>query len=177
MINFNEIHESIKDESDRGAVLVAASMLEFSLKELLKKRLIVCGKNSDPLFDNNGAISTFSSKIELCYRLGLISLEQRNMYDIFRRIRNKFAHNPQKITLDNESINSQLLETYNSNPNAKRMFSEKLSEDVHKDHHPDEAEAIIESIKNNTRSLFNILYSLEICLLNISIKQIERISG
>ena len=44
------------------------------------------------MFNGFGPLSSFSGKIKLSYRLGLISKEEYNKLEIFRSIRNKFAH-------------------------------------------------------------------------------------
>ena len=67
-------NNEIKNTTDRSCVIVAAAFIDDMLEMLLKSFLTESSKtdNSD-LFENNGALSTFSSKIKLSYRLGLIS--------------------------------------------------------------------------------------------------------
>ena len=63
--NFNQ-------ESDRGAALSAAAVLEDRLEEIIKAFLID-GKSSLKLLDGfNAPIGTFSSKILLAHALGLL---------------------------------------------------------------------------------------------------------
>ncbi len=84
----------LQSESDRGAVLVASSMIEEALKNLLIAKLVPSSTNDDKLFNGgNAPLGTFSSKIEMAYRLGLIRREWKELLDIFRKLRNDFAHN------------------------------------------------------------------------------------
>ncbi|MEZ9795369.1 hypothetical protein AB4283_24790, partial [Vibrio splendidus] len=79
----------IKVESDRGAVLVAGSMIEESLKNLLIAKLAPSSKNDDPLFNGgNAPLGTFSARIEMSYRLGLITVETKDLLSIFKSLRN-----------------------------------------------------------------------------------------
>lgn len=48
-------------------------MLELGLEKLLAAKLVKVTTKNVPVFDNNGALCDFSSKIEMCYRLGLIT--------------------------------------------------------------------------------------------------------
>ncbi|WP_277432978.1 hypothetical protein [Vibrio sp. 1180_3] len=41
MKSYKEVTEIIKGESDRGAVLIAAAMVELELENLLKAKLVV----------------------------------------------------------------------------------------------------------------------------------------
>jgi DNA-binding MltR family transcriptional regulator len=83
------------EESDRGCVLVGAAILEQRLEELF--RVVFSGngigkKMQDTLFDTNGPLATFSSKVKLSYTLGFIAKEVYEDLDRIRRIRNDFAH-------------------------------------------------------------------------------------
>ena len=84
----------LQSESDRGAVLVASSMIEEALKNLLMAKLVPSSTKQDPLFNGgNAPLGTFSSKIEMAYRLGLIRREWKELLYIFKNLRNDFAHN------------------------------------------------------------------------------------
>jgi DNA-binding MltR family transcriptional regulator len=88
------------DESDRGAVIVAAALLEDDIDEVLKKVIKgynVSEKHIKAMFDLNGPLSSFSSKILVCYGFGLISKEIYDDLTKIRKLRNKFAHSTEKI--------------------------------------------------------------------------------
>jgi hypothetical protein len=79
-------------ESERSAVVLGAERVNVSLESSLKKFLRACPDNKDTLFSSDGALGTFSRKIELAYRLGLIDLKFKQALHLVRRLRNDFAH-------------------------------------------------------------------------------------
>lgn len=108
--------ELISSESDRGAVLVAASLLEAGLEDAIKKKLISVKSNKDPLFDGNSPFGTFSAKIELAYRVGVIRSDTKEMLNLFRKIRNIFAHEINICNLEEQSIKDRLLAAFQKQP-------------------------------------------------------------
>lgn len=82
----------MNQETDRGAALVAATLIE----ELLKRCLLafmVDNKGAKGLFDGmNAPLHGFSSRIAAAYGLGLISNEEYEDCQIIRKVRNEFAH-------------------------------------------------------------------------------------
>ncbi|MBP2699540.1 hypothetical protein [Photobacterium lucens] len=128
----------LQSESDRGAVLVASSMIEEALKNLLIAKLVPSSKNQDPLFNGgNAPLGTFSSKIEMTYRLGLIRREWKELLNIFKKLRNDFAHN---VEVNNFKI-----------PKVRDQFVSLMD----KDQHLRDAlkGTFIESIANNVSPL------------------------
>jgi len=84
--------QSSNSETDRGRALVASSLIEEMLEEILKNFLLD-NKETRNLFESAHApLSTFSAKTLLCKSLGLISKKEYRDIDIIRRIRNEFAH-------------------------------------------------------------------------------------
>ncbi|MFI8737896.1 hypothetical protein ACIGKM_18455 [Ectopseudomonas toyotomiensis] len=98
------LERELKDESPRGVVLIAASMIEELLRELMLARLIPNPSSSDTLFDGpNSPFGSFSSKIDGAYRLGLISNKFCRDLHIIRKIRNDVAHQPQSFIFEDPS--------------------------------------------------------------------------
>lgn len=95
----------IKNTTDRACVIVAAAYIDDLLRMLLESFMTQGSKadNTD-LFDSNGPLSTFSSKIKLSYRLGLISQYEFQRIEWVRKIRNKFAHQVLVNSLDDDQI-------------------------------------------------------------------------
>jgi DNA-binding MltR family transcriptional regulator len=94
----------IDKETDRGMALFGVSRLEVLLKELLEKKLVGGKTHVDKLFDFNGPLGTFSSKINMAYSLGLIPKSTRVELNTLRELRNKFAHSDQAIDFNSEEI-------------------------------------------------------------------------
>ena len=109
---------TLSQETDRGCALMAASYLENELSQLLKSKLIGTKKQIDSLFEFNGPLGTFSSRIKMSYALGLISKETQNDLDIIRDIRNKFGHMYQPIDFETQQIKEKI-------NNLKSHFHEK----------------------------------------------------
>lgn len=106
-----EIRSELEKESDRGCALVAAAYLENQLTELLEGFFITQSKKaSSALFGFNGPVGTFSSKIKICFSLGLIPKEIHNGLDVLRKIRNEFAHLHEPLSFDTESMAQRALE-------------------------------------------------------------------
>jgi hypothetical protein len=88
----NGFYREIEVESDRGAVILTASRLDYILGEMLQ-RFLVPSKHSQTLFKGESApLSSFSARIKMAYALGLISEPEYKNCDIIRKIRNDFAH-------------------------------------------------------------------------------------
>jgi hypothetical protein len=79
-------------ESDRAAVVLGAAKLDLQLYQILQKVLLPNPGSSDELLDGDAPLSTFSARINLCYRLGLIDRSLTRALHLIRRIRNSFAH-------------------------------------------------------------------------------------
>lgn len=84
---------SIRKESSRAKVILSACYLDELLRQLLEVALKPSDSKEDPLLDGPQApLGTYSAKIEICARLGLISEEAKRSLHLIRKIRNEFAH-------------------------------------------------------------------------------------
>lgn len=97
---FQKFLNEFKNESDRAAVILGAAKLDILLYQLLTKFLITSPTGTDELFDGDAPLGTFSSKINLAYRLGLIDKNFSKAMHLIRKIRNSFAHEISGISLD-----------------------------------------------------------------------------
>lgn len=98
-------------ESDRAAVILTGSLFDNALTQLLRISLVASPTSSDDLLDGaNAPLSTFSAKINACYRIGLISKQLARDLHLIRSIRNAFAHNVSGCTFDDSSVRSRVLE-------------------------------------------------------------------
>ena len=79
-------------ESDRAAVILSASKIDLLLSQILQKHLLPCAVSHDDLFEGEGPLSTFSSRIHLAFRLGFYDNVFAHSLHMIRRIRNDFAH-------------------------------------------------------------------------------------
>jgi len=91
-------------ESDRGAVLVAGTILDERLKDILKSFLSDTKSTVDLLEGFNAPLGTFSARITACFSLGLIQKNEFEELNLIRKIRNEFAHTWDNTTFETDSI-------------------------------------------------------------------------
>jgi len=84
--------DKLRKESDRGAVLISAAILDEQLKDILKAFLTNSKSSNELLESSNAPLGTFSSRINSCYSLGLIQKNEFEELNTIRKIRNEFAH-------------------------------------------------------------------------------------
>lgn len=89
---FGQFLDEFQSETDRGAAILAGSMLDQKLKDILYGFLIDCKQSKDLLDGYNAPIGTFSSRLNLSFALGLISKFEFDECSLVRKIRNEFAH-------------------------------------------------------------------------------------
>ena len=84
--------EATSNETDRGRTLVAASLIDEMLEEILKSYLSDT-KQTKKLFEMpNAPLSSLSAKALLCRSLQLITEPEYRDIELVRKIRNRFAH-------------------------------------------------------------------------------------
>jgi hypothetical protein len=92
-----EVYEWFKDVlresgNNRALVLMGGTRLDLELEEAIKAKLFWNPEGQDNLFDPDRPLGTFSAKINLAHRLGIIDDGFHSAVQIVRRIRNDFAH-------------------------------------------------------------------------------------
>ena len=100
VIAYKEFVKEFGNETDRAAVILGVAKLDALLYQLLSKFLVSCPTSQDDLFDIEKPLSTFSAKINIAYRLGLINADFSRSLHLIRRIRNDFAHEISGCSLD-----------------------------------------------------------------------------
>src|SRR5262245_59615110 len=85
------LHEFAK-ESDRGAALVAAAMLDERLKEILSAFLVTSKASEDLLEGFTAPLGTFSARASAAFAMGLLQENEFKEITLIRKIRNEFGH-------------------------------------------------------------------------------------
>jgi DNA-binding MltR family transcriptional regulator len=98
------MRSTLARETDRGCVLVAAAYLDDNLAELLRAFFIADASAADELLENNRPLGTFSSRIQACRALGLLSSTECRDLDLIRRVRNEFAHMSEELSFESPKI-------------------------------------------------------------------------
>jgi DNA-binding MltR family transcriptional regulator len=105
-INLASYLERFGAESDRGAVLISAALLDEILRSLIELFMVDDKKEIDELLGNDEKrerpLSSFGSRIRTAYCLGLISHKEFHELRIIQDLRNKFAHK-----IDTSSFNDK----------------------------------------------------------------------
>ena len=115
----------IYSESDRGAALVGATMIDDALGRLLHAYFDPSGRGIEsvikPLFDPMGPLGTFSGKARLAIAFRLIRREQYDDIQLIRKIRNEFAHNSAPADFSNLSVQRDMEKLNYARLIAKRI--------------------------------------------------------
>jgi hypothetical protein len=95
-LSFDEFADELMEEQQpRAAVILAASKIDNLLRQTLASYLhpkTAKAKDPDELLDGDNPLSTFSSRIKMCSRLGIIDPDLGREFDRLRQIRNQAAH-------------------------------------------------------------------------------------
>jgi len=109
------ITKELRKESPRGSVVLAVSWIDEHLTLLIKSFLVAPIGPKDELINVGRPIGDFGVKIHLAYRLGLIREKTFRSLEIFRRLRNDFAHLSSPITFETDSVRSRVHEVFRLN--------------------------------------------------------------
>ena len=96
-------YEIVLNESDRGAVLVAAAFIDEALEHLLRQ--ILTAKSTNAADDNftaqlnrlvkpgiDAPLGSFAARISACFVLGVIDIDYFRAMEALRSLRNHYAH-------------------------------------------------------------------------------------
>jgi hypothetical protein len=100
------IFGELTTQTDRGAAIVAAAIVEEYLTTVIKGRLILTKAIEERIFsaDRRGFASEFGAKLDLGYCLGIIRKEIYDDLRLIAKIRNRFAHSVDPLRFTDEKI-------------------------------------------------------------------------
>lgn len=160
--------DELRKESDRGSIIVAVSLLDDTLSKLIKAKLAPSIENRDELFDDYAApFSTFSSRIDLAYRLGLLRPQTRATFHLLRKIRNNFAHITGASNFNDDSTKNRIYEIYKLNS--------EIIEIMKKDFDITSSSPTSEPKEINHRLIIELLFASASAYLTDAINDIESI--
>jgi hypothetical protein len=111
--DFMAFLDHLIQESERGQVLISATMLDDLLMKTIQAFLIR-GRSADKLLDGfNAPLGTFLARIEATHSMGLISNEEHHDATVIRKIRNEFAHTL-TASFDDQRIKDQCAALHSS---------------------------------------------------------------
>ena len=109
---FEEFVAEFRDESDRAAVILGVAKLDAVMYIVLQRVLQPTAGRDDELLDNEGPLSTFSARIAMLHRLGVITPAFARSLHLIRRIRNAFAHEVSGCRLDTGAHRDRVRELF-----------------------------------------------------------------
>lgn len=174
---FAALLESLKAESDRGCVLVVGSLVEKVLENQISRRLLPKLGKEDELMGRSGnhPISEFSAKINLAYRLGIVTKNERSIYHQLRELRNVCAHH----------INRQDFSAHHFKDRTKNIIGEsdflwniihaKVAPKLFSEDPPTTIDSFVEKI--GWRVAFEMFFALVIAHKEICIDRVLSVSA
>lgn len=98
--------DELQRETDRGLALVGAALIDDRLSQTLRSFFCDGKAAGNLLKEGEAPLGTFSSRIELCFALGLIDEFEYHEINLIRKVRNEFAHSKHGTTFQTEKIKS-----------------------------------------------------------------------
>lgn len=106
----------LKAESDRGVMILAATMLDDALLTALGRALPRANsKMRSEIFSNDGPLATFSKRIMFAEAAGLISPIVAKQMNVIRRIRNAAAHAHAAVDFSLDEVKQALATMFQDN--------------------------------------------------------------
>jgi mannitol operon repressor len=98
--------KELNTQTDRGAAIIAAAVLDELLQMVLVARFIELGsERKEALFERTGApLSNLSARIEVAFAVGVINNQARLMAHFVREVRNSFAHRIEASSFDDPEV-------------------------------------------------------------------------
>jgi mannitol operon repressor len=100
---FDTFMRKLREESDRGTVLISTGFLEELLKQTLLAYFIDDKSLVALVEGGNAPLGTFNARTSTCYALGLINEREHHDLNQLRRIRNDFAHS-MHVSFETQSV-------------------------------------------------------------------------
>jgi hypothetical protein len=172
---FSELSKSLEEESDRGCVLVVSSLVENVLEEQISARLIPKIGKDDELMSrsNNSPISTFSAKINLAYRLGIIPADERKICHQLRELRNACAHQIDQQDFKKIHFKDRIKNIIEESKFLWEVMRTKVAPALLPNNEPKSVEEFVEAI--GWRASFEVFFSMIIAHKETSIARVTQI--
>lgn len=118
---FSAFLKEFQDETDRGAALVGAALIDTRLERLLVSHLLDNSIGKEMVNGSNAPLGSFSSRIKMSYALGLITEVEFKECDLIRRIRNEFAHSIHGMDFQNQKLSALCKNLKANTPDGSRF--------------------------------------------------------
>jgi hypothetical protein len=118
---FSEFLKEFQGETDRGAALVGAALIDERLERLLSSHFLDCKESKDILNGGNAPLAAFNARIKTAYCLGLITELEYKECEIIRKVRNEFAHKVHGLTFQDDRVRNLCSNLKANTPDGKRF--------------------------------------------------------
>ncbi|UWQ53107.1 hypothetical protein [Leisingera caerulea] len=122
--DFSNFLEEFQGESDRGAALVGAALIDLQLSETLKA-FFVESSSTKALLSTSGPLGSLNARILSCHALGLIDDTEKDACTRIAGVRNKFAHLAHGTSFETQAIADQCKGFKLSLPGKPNDFKDK----------------------------------------------------
>lgn len=106
--DLNKLNSYLGNLDERGLILSLAAFSEDSLGKMLLTFMLDNKASKELIEGFNAPLGTFSSRIKACFSLGLITEGQYKDLELLRKIRNKFSHSWENISINDKDISQQI---------------------------------------------------------------------
>jgi mannitol operon repressor len=103
LAEFIKFLDSLNKESDRGGVLIAATMVDDLLERIITSFLLDHTETEKLVDGFNAPLGTLSARSLAAHALGLVSAREYAEIGTIRKIRNRFAHDIH-VSFDDQQI-------------------------------------------------------------------------
>ncbi len=107
----SRVKKNAKKSPNKSLLLTYVSAIDLRLTQLIEKSFIA-GDQSLLIKSSSQTSIDFNQKIELAYRVGLMSGKMRETINALRKLRNDAAHDEDDIDFDNSNISSKVDHLY-----------------------------------------------------------------
>ena len=122
--DFRAFVKEFQGETDRGAALVGAALIDLRLTEALRA-FMVSNNAADELLEGPTApLGTFASRIAATFALGLIDAHEKHECHLIRKVRNEFAHRAHGTTFHDHDISKLCHELQSDLPGGKSKLAD-----------------------------------------------------
>lgn len=125
---FRSVVEALKEESDRGTVVLAAAWLDESLTRIIAKFLKPVSPVDEKLLKAGQPIGDLGTKIILAERLNLVHPDLLSSLSLMRKLRNDFAHLSSHLSFPTPNVKDRVSELFKRNEDLLLSMAETLIE-------------------------------------------------
>lgn len=122
--DFSAFLHEFQSETDRGAALVGAALIDQRLSDTLRSFFVVAKTAGELLDGGTAPLGTLSARIKTCHALGLIDTHELGECDLIRKVRNGFAHSVHGTTFADPRIAALCDRLQSDLPGGREAFKE-----------------------------------------------------